>query len=250
VKFIPAGRKIEEVVVQATTTTAAALVNIWLNTSILLGTTTAVASGFTATFTVSSTATLGLVVGGTATVSGVAASGTLPNGTFTVLAFTSTTITTTCTGSFSTVTAYGTISGPSAVTTVVPSAIASGFSAAITVPSTSGVAAGTYVTIAGFNEATAAVNGTYQVLYTTSTQVWVSTSAAVGAVTTYGTVTGTNYVLFDQIAVGAVTLGATAAAFRAEKVYADLIVPAGWQLSATTTVVAQPCVVTARGGSF
>jgi hypothetical protein len=250
VKFIPAGRKIEEVVVQATTTTTAALVNIWLNTSILLGTATAVASGYTATFTVSSTATLGLVVGGTATVSGVAATGTAPSGSVTVLAFTSTTITTTCSGSFSAVTAYGTISGPSTVTTVVPSAIASGFSAAITVPTTSGVVAGTYVTVAGFNEATAAVNGTYQVLYTTSTQVWISTSAAVGAVTTYGTVTGTNYVLFDQIAIGAVTLSATGAAFRAEKVYADLIVPAGWQLSATTTVAAQPCVVTARGGSF
>lgn len=63
---------------------------------------------------------------------------------------------------------------------------------------------------------------------------------------------GSTYHLYDQIPVIAVTSSATAAAFRAARSYANLLVKSGWSLRFTVTVAGLQSLIkgTATGGDF
>lgn len=60
---------------------------------------------------------------------------------------------------------------------------------------------------------------------------------------------GSNYSLFDEQTIAAVTPSSTVAAARYRKTYANLVLPTGWSLRAATAK-AETFKVTALGGDF
>lgn len=61
---------------------------------------------------------------------------------------------------------------------------------------------------------------------------------------------GTNYHLWDCVYVPAVTASTTAPPWQVVKTYANLVLPSGWTLYASSTVASQLVSVAASGGSF
>jgi hypothetical protein len=61
---------------------------------------------------------------------------------------------------------------------------------------------------------------------------------------------GTTYWFFDLVSIAAQTLSTTSVLARWSKVYANLVVPSGWSLVATTTVAQTGISAIALGGTF
>lgn len=63
---------------------------------------------------------------------------------------------------------------------------------------------------------------------------------------------GTNYHLFDTVAITAVTASSTSAPFRASSRYSNLILKTGWSLRASQSIAGNASIlrVIAFGGDF
>lgn len=61
---------------------------------------------------------------------------------------------------------------------------------------------------------------------------------------------GTNYHLFDQVSISAVTATTTATAYRAVRQYTNLVLKSGWSLRASSMVASQLAKVSAFGGDL